>query len=71
MPRDSEDKLIVPACSEEDLAKQYREELDVKLREVCALMNTALGDGFHTHFSLTKGSDGEYHYTDLYLSKRF
>lgn len=58
--------------TDNDLAKTYRDEVEVKLRELCALLNTALiGDNFHTHFNLGKGPDGRYRFTDLYLSKRF
>lgn len=70
MPRPDQGSLV-PHVDIDDLAKTYREELDVKLRELCALMNTALDDGLHTHFSLGKGPDGEYHFNDLYLSQRF
>lgn len=72
MPAHDKPALKLPTVTEEDIAKAYREELDVKLREICALMNTALGDGLHTHFSLGRtGTDGDYKFSDLYLSKRF
>lgn len=57
--------------TEAAIARTYKEELDVKLRELCALMNTAQADDFHTAFQIGNAPDGRYQVTSLVLTKHF
>lgn len=57
--------------TEAAIAKTYKEELEVKLLELCALMNTALCDDFRTKFQIGFAPDGRYNLTSLTLIKHF
>lgn len=57
--------------SEEGIAKTYKEELEVKLREICAIMNTARDDGFQTDFKIAPDKRGSYQFDSIKLTKSY
>lgn len=65
------DRIEISISSEQALANTYKEELDTKIRELCAIMNTAIDDGFSTQFQIGNKKDGQYFLASLALTKRF
>lgn len=58
--------------NEKSLAESHKAELDTKLRELCAIMNVALDDGFYTNFQLNnQQGDNRYFVANLVLFKQF
>lgn len=58
--------------AETSLAKNHKQEIDTKLRELCAAMNVALDDGFVTSFQLSQqAGDNRFFIAALVLAKHF
>lgn len=61
-----------PAESERLLVESHKADIDQKLRELCAILNVALDDGFHTNFQLNnQQGDNRYFVAQLILFKQY